>query len=306
MIPAKILLTGASGFLGRILSKQLVTNGSKVIGQGRKQQDITVDISKPFSFDMGTRFDVIIHAAGKAHMVPRTPEEVRAFYEVNFEGTKNLCAAIDKLPTKPKAIIFISTVAVYGKDSGELIHEDTPLNGTTPYAKSKILAEEWLTGWAMKNNVTLCILRLPLVAGPHPPGNLGAMIKGINTGRYLSIGTASARKSMVWAADIAHIVPRLIEVGGTYNLTDGYHPSFGELEKAIAGRLGKKAPLKVPMAVARGLGLVGDILGKRAPVNSDKIQKITSTLTFNDSRAREILGWKPTKVLDNVGKMVGC
>lgn len=304
MNPTRILLTGASGFLGGILSKQLVAQGSKVIGQGRKHQEITADISSPFTFDKKHHFDIVLHAAGKAHIVPRNPEEEREFYQVNLEGTKNLCAAIDQLPAKPEAFIFISTVAVYGKDSGEMIHEDTPLNGITPYAKSKILAEEWLKDWAAKNNITLSTLRLPLVAGPQPPGNLGAMVKGIKTGRYASIGSASARKSMVWAEDIAGIVPRLAEVGGTYNLTDGYHPSFGELEKSIAKELGKNQPLKVPMAAAKVLGLAGDILGNKFPVNSDKIQKITSTLTFDDQKAREALGWSPSRVLGKVGEMV--
>src|SRR5690606_37699256 len=169
MNPTSILLTGAGGFLGGILSKKLVANGSKVIGQGRRQSEITADITSPFTFGQEYNFDIIIHAAGKAHVVPRTPEEERGFYQVNLEGTKNLCAAIDQLSAKPEAFIFISTVAVYGKDSGEMIHEDTPLHGTTPYARSKILAEEWLKDWAGKKNITLGILRLPLVAGPNPP-----------------------------------------------------------------------------------------------------------------------------------------
>ncbi|EON75890.1 UDP-glucose 4-epimerase [Lunatimonas lonarensis] len=299
------LITGKNGFLGSILAKALINGGVSVTGLGRSDVHLPVDISSPFSFPPGSQFDTIVHSAGKAHVVPRTHEEEREFYQVNLEGTKNLCAAIEQLPTKPEAFIFISTVAVYGKDSGERIHEDTPLQGSTPYAKSKILAEEWLQNWADKNNVTLSILRLPLVAGPQPPGNLGAMINGIKTGRYASIGMASSRKSIVWAEDIAGIVPQLAKVGGIYNLTDGYHPSFGELEQAIAGVLGKKPPFKVPMIVAKGLGLLGDMLGSRFPVNSDKIKKITSSLTFDDKRARKSLGWNPTEVLDKVGEMVG-
>ncbi|MCC5936782.1 MAG: NAD-dependent epimerase/dehydratase family protein [Lunatimonas sp.] len=304
MNPSSILLTGAGGFLGSILSKKLENNGFHLIGLDRQRQEINADISSPFVFEEKHYFNTVVHAAGKAHVVPRTPEEESEFYRVNLEGTKNLCAAIDQLPGKPEAFIFISTVAVYGKDSGEMIHEDTPLQGSTPYAKSKILAEEWLRDWAAKNNVTLSILRLPLVAGPQPPGNLGAMINGINTGRYASIGTATSRKSIVWAEDIAGIVPQLAKAGGIYNLTDGYHPSFGELEQAIAGVLGKKSPFKVPMIAAKGLGWVGDLLGSRFPVNSDKIQKITSTLTFDDQKARTFLGWNPTRVLDRVGEMV--
>lgn len=300
-----LLVTGSTGFLGGILVRNLDKKTFNIVDSGRLAGSLKRDISQPFLFPDLPHIETVIHAAGKAHVVPRTPEEERAFFQVNLEGTKNLCAAIDQIPTKPEAFVFISTVAVYGKDAGEMIQEDSPLNGTSPYAKSKILAEEWLKDWAGKNNIVLSILRLPLVAGPHPPGNLGAMVKGIKTGRYLSIGKASARKSMVWAEDIAGIVPRLAEVGGIYNLTDGYHPSFGELEKAIARELGKSRPLQVPMVAAKVLGWAGDILGNKFPVNSDKIQKITSSLTFDDQKAKELLGWKPSRVLDKVGEMVG-
>lgn len=296
-----ILLTGHTGFLGNILHKVLVANGFTVSpmidAKGQK-----IDLTENFFYDIPS--NIILHAAGKAHAVPRTPEQEKLFYQVNLEGTKNLCAAIDQLTLKPTAFLFISTVAVYGLDSGEFIKESHALNGTTPYARSKIMAEEWLKGWAEERGIKLGILRLPLVAGPHPPGNLGAMINGIRSGRYLSIGQASARKSMVWAADMATIMPQLAKIGGIYNLTDGYHPSFGELEKGLAGALMKKQPFKVPMAVAGLLGYAGDILGSRFPVNTDKINKITSTLTFDDSKARERLGWKPSQVLDKVGEMV--
>src|SRR5690554_5271295 len=108
------LITGASGFLGSILAGTLKQKGAKVTGQGRANQDINLDISQYFSFPPNSAFDIVIHSAGKAHAVPRTAEEERVFYQVNLEGTKNLCAAIDQLPEKPEAFVFISTVAVYG------------------------------------------------------------------------------------------------------------------------------------------------------------------------------------------------
>src|SRR5690606_36322095 len=126
---------------------------------------------------------------------------------------------------------------------------------------------------------TLSILRLPLVAGAHPPGNLGSMIRGMKTGRYLSIGSASARKSMVWAEDIADYIETLSRVGGTFNLTDGYHPTLGELELQISKSLAKPAPWKIPLWAARILGKIGDVLGERSPVNSLKINKLISDLT---------------------------
>lgn len=300
----RYLLTGASGFLGKILCERLQQQGETVIGLDWIGQTIQIDITKPFSLDETLVLDNVIHCAGKAHVVPRNKAEIQAFYQVNFEGTKNLCAALENLLKKPKAFIFISTVAVYGLDRAERIDENTPLRGKTPYAKSKIQAESWLRDWGNKTGVKIGIVRLPLLGGPNPPGNLGAMINGIKTGKYLSIGKANARKSVVWAADVANIIPKLAEVGGTYNLTDGYDPSFAELERAIAAALGKKAPIRIPTLAAKLLGYAGDMMGSRAPVNSDKLNKITSTLTFDDSKARKELGWNPSKVLDHIQEMV--
>ncbi|HTM98849.1 MAG TPA: NAD-dependent epimerase/dehydratase family protein [Pedobacter sp.] len=296
------LLTGETGFLGLILSKVLAENGFIVKGFKLFSEPLKADISSPFIIKKDLNVDAIIHAAGKAHIVPRNPEEEKAFFDVNFEGTKNLCAALDQLNTKPKSFIFISTVSVYGLDSGSLITEDHPLKGKTPYAKSKILAEEWLADWAKSNGVKLCILRVPLIAGINPPGNLGAMINGIKSGKYLSIGKATARKSIVWAEDIARVIPNLVDVEGIFNLTDGIHPSFGELEEVISQALGKKKPFSIPIIVGKLLGKVGDILGRRFPINSDKLNKITSTLTFDDARARNVLDWKPSSVLNKMSE----
>lgn len=293
-----VLITGGNGFLGEILKKRL----GCVISLGRNaRNELLCDLSNQIPVFQDSP-EVVIHAAGQAHSNPRTEAEVKMFYDVNFEGTKNLCLGIDKLETKPKSFIFISTVAVYGLDEGENIKEDYPLLGKTPYAKSKILAENFLMEWAKKNNIILAILRLPLIAGPNPPGNLGAMIKGIKSGRYLSIGNADAKKSIVWADDIVGIIPKLCELGGVYNLTDRHHPSFKELENVISTKLGKGKPVGIPLFFAKILGLTGDLLGARFPINSDKLKKITSSLTFDDSKAFDKLGWCPSSVLYELNK----
>ncbi|TSD63248.1 NAD-dependent epimerase/dehydratase family protein [Inquilinus sp. KBS0705] len=297
------LLTGASGFLGGVINEYLTSNAATVITLDRNATGIKADITQPIDIDNGLQVDVVIHNAGKAHYVPRTTAEEKVFFDVNLQGTKNLCHAIEQLIVKPRALIFISTVAVYGVDAGKNISETHPLNGNTPYAKSKIEAEEWLTAWAKQNDILLGILRLPLVAGPNPPGNLGAMIKGIKSGRYLSIGSANARKSVVWAADIAAIMPVLAQTGGVFNVTDGHNPNFAELEAVIAQALQKKKPTRIPMFIAKLLGYVGDVLG-HFPLNSDKLKKITSTLTFDDSKARKLLDWTPSPVLIKLSETI--
>jgi len=301
-----ILITGATGFLGTTLCYSLAKDGYRILKLGKRQDnDIQFDLSeKDIKLNVQEDIDYVVHAAGKAHVVPKNEIEAKEFYDVNFEGTQNLCNALTSLPVPPKSFIFISTVSVYGRDEGDLIPETHPLNGNTPYAKSKILAEEWLQNWAKVNNITLGILRLPLIAGPNPPGNLGAMIKGISSGKYLSIGNATARKSIVWAEDIGKIIPVIAGTGGIFNLADGYNPSFSELEVYIAEALKVKKVRKIPFAVAKLIAGIGDLLGERSPINTDKLKKLTSTLTFDDSRARKLLDWNPTPVLDKIPEMI--
>lgn len=293
----RLLFTGASGFLGRnvrsILKEQydLCTIGLT------ESDDIEIDISTVIP-DLNEYFDIVLHAAGKAHVIPNTQEEEKMFFDINYQGTVNLCKALEKSGI-PKVFIFISTVAVYGCDFGENITEEHPLKGDTPYALSKIQAESFLMEWCGRNKVKLGILRPSLLAGPNAPGNLGTMIKGIKSGRYLSIGGGKAEKSVLMVEDVARLIPLLIEKGGIYNVCDNNNPTFRELEELIVKQLGKSKPLSIPVWVARCLALMGDCLGKRAPINSLKLKKITESLTFSNEKAKRELGWEPLDVLSH-------
>ncbi|MBV4191038.1 NAD-dependent epimerase/dehydratase family protein [Bacteroides hominis] len=291
------LFTGASGFLGShilsLLERKYVIS---TVGLTPKD-DYKVDIARNIPA-FKESFDIVFHAVGKAHSVPKTEEEKQAFFDVNLQGTKNLCTALERSGI-PKAFIFISTVAVYGCDSGENITEEYPLNGTTPYALSKIKAEKYLEEWCAMYNVKLSILRPSLIVGPNPPGNLGAMIHGIKSGKYVSIAGGKAKKSVLMVQDIANLIPLLIEKGGTYNVCDSYQPSFRELELVVCRQLNKKRPLSIPYWFAKTMAIVGDYLGERAPINSLKLRKITHSLTFSNEKAMRELGWKPMNVLRN-------
>ena len=292
-----LLFTGASGFLGSNII-QLLNGAYNIISVGLSPQDTyLVDIATDIP-TFTDAFDVVFHAAGKAHSVPKTEAEKRLFFDVNLQGTKNLCTALEQSGI-PKAFIFISTVAVYGCDSGENITEEHPLNGTTPYALSKIKAEKYLEGWCAMHNVKLSILRPSLIAGPNPPGNLGAMIHGIENGKYLSIAGGKARKSVLMVQDIANLLPMLIEKGGIYNVCDSYQPSFREFEMVICKQLNKKLPLSIPYWFAKSMAVFGDCFGENTPINSLKLRKITNSLTFSNEKAVRELGWKPMNVLKN-------
>jgi nucleoside-diphosphate-sugar epimerase len=261
------------------------------------KDDIQLDIAASIP-EINFQFDIVLHAAGKAHSIPKTASEKQMFFDVNYKGTVNLCKGLEESGL-PKSFIFISTVAVYGLEEGEDIKEDTPLAGNTPYALSKILAEKYLQDWCSKHNVILGIIRPSLIAGPNPPGNLGAMINGIQTGKYLSIGAGKARKSVLMVDDIAKLVPLLAEKGGIYNVCSSYHPSFSELESLICSQLRMRKPINIPTQMAFLIARVGDILGERFPINSLKLNKIIRPLTFCNEKAKNELGWEPLDVLDN-------
>ena len=293
----KLLFTGASGFLGCNIRPILEKNYDVHTIGLTDNDDIKINLAKEIPL-INTHYDVVLHACGKAHVVPKTEAEKQAFYDVNYQGTVNLCKALEKAGI-PKTLVFISTVAVYGCDFGDLITEEHPLDGDTPYAKSKIMAEMYLNEWCEKNDVTLGILRPSLLAGRNAPGNLGAMVDGIRKGFYLNIAGGKVKKSILMAEDIANLLPLLEEKGGIYNVCDSYQPTFGEISASVAKQLGKHKPISIPYWMAWCMAKFGDLMGSKAPINSYKLEKMTKSLTFSNEKAKRELGWEPLDVLTN-------
>lgn len=291
----KLLLTGGTGFLGKNI-RPILDSMYEITTCGFSKEDVLkVNLAKEIPI-LDQYYDVVLHACGKAHIVPNSEIEKQSFFDVNYQGTVNLCSALEKVGT-PRALIFISTVAVYGCESGNMITEDYPLNGYTPYAKSKIMAEEYLTHWCQIHNVILGILRPSLLAGKNAPGNLGAMVNGIRNGFYMNVAGGKVVKSILMAEDIARLLPLVAEKGGIYNVCDTRQPSFGQISEQVAKQLGKRKPLNIPYWVAWCLAKVGDCFGSKAPINSYKLEKMTKDLTFSNEKARKELDWEPLDVL---------
>jgi nucleoside-diphosphate-sugar epimerase len=291
----EILLTGAEGFLGSTLKEKLSIL-HKVYSLSRNSSCHPCDLSVDIPIFKNIYFDLVIHAAGIAHFTSNNQIESNVYYDINVVGTENLLRGLERSGV-PLMFVFISTVAVYGDTNGNLITESSKLKAVDPYGKSKLDAEKLVLDWCKDFNVLCTILRLPLVVSKNPPGNLGTMIHGIKKGFYFNIAGGRAKKSMVLATDVAKYILKSAEVGGVYNLTDGYHPSFYELSIHIAKLLKKRTPLNLPYWLAKTLAVFGDFFGSKAPINSERLRKIHSNLTFDDSKARDAFGWDPTPVL---------
>ncbi|WP_020531586.1 NAD-dependent epimerase/dehydratase family protein [Flexithrix dorotheae] len=298
------LLSGSSGFLGQYLLQKLQPNCTTI---GRSSSNaIFCDLSTEIPV-LNQQFDLVVHNAGKAHVVPKTQAEREDFFKVNVAGTKHLLKSLEQSPGLPGSFIFISTVAVYGREVGENIAENTSLMAQDPYGRSKIEAEEMIREWGRVHGVKTGILRLPLIVGNNPPGNLGAMIKAIQKGYYFNIGQGQARRSMVLAEDVAEIIPKLVQTGGTFNLTDGCHPSYSEISQHI-GKMLHKPVRNLSNSIALTLAGIGSgiqvMTQKSFPFNKRAYSKMTSSLTFSDEKAKEVLGWQPRSVLAHLDELV--
>ncbi|WP_316796868.1 NAD-dependent epimerase/dehydratase family protein [Pedobacter agri] len=290
----KIILTGANGFLGKAISNYFASH--ELVKIGRLQGDVVVNLAD--EIPVLPAADLVIHAAGKAHVVPKTDQEKAEFHQVNVTGTANLFSGLLSSGL-PKYFVFISSVSVYGLEEGVLIDEQYPLAAEDAYGKSKIEAEALVIAWCKQHDVICSILRLPLLAGQNPPGNLGAMVKAITKGYYFNIGSGEAQKSMVMVDDVAAFIGAVHPIGGIYHLTDGLHPSFNTLSLSITRQLNKRKPLSLPFFMVKTLALIGDALGGKFPITSKKLYKMTQTLTFSDQKARNDIGWNPQSVVDN-------
>ena len=294
-----ILITGANGFLGKSIIKAL-ENNHELASLARTSGDYKLFLEKEIP-NFNKSFETVVHAAGKAHSIPKTESERKQFHDVNVIGTHNILKGLEKIGI-PKQFVFISSVSVYGQEFGIAINEEHRLEAKDLYGLSKIEAENLIINWCKRHNVICTILRLPLLVGKNPPGNLGAMLRAIDKGYYFNIGGGKARKSMVLAEDVAAFIPKVAAVGGIYNLTDGIDPDFKKLSIALSKQKKKKTPLNVPLSITKLIGYAGDMIGDKALINSSKIKKITSDLTFDDSKARKLLNWNPEPVLQYLEK----
>tara|TARA_R110001606_G_scaffold237731_1_gene385756 strand:+ start:50 stop:931 length:882 start_codon:yes stop_codon:yes gene_type:complete len=291
----KVLLTGFSGFLGNTILDFLEYNKYEVVKVGRNNK---ADIKCDLSLDKlpNVEVDYVIHVAGKAHVIPKTDIEKDEFFKVNYNGTKNLLTGLNLV--KLKTIIFISTVAVYGKETGELINETAPLLGVTPYSLSKIKAEEILIKFGAKNNIKVVVLRLPLITGKNPVGNLSGLSNAIQKGYYFRIGKGDAQRSIISAKDVAKVIPELLNLNGIYNYTDCTHPTIAQIDTVIANKYNKKIK-KLPKFLLELISKIGDII-RVFPFNSSKFEKLTKTLTFSNKKILQHIKFKPINGLSDI------
>jgi UDP-glucose 4-epimerase len=221
----KVLVTGASGFVGKSVVSLLLRQNYEVITiknrrEGNKENlgtEYRLDITKYDELEELERlenFSVVIHCAGLAHQFGKVRDE--DFWRVNVVGTENIARLAVKLKTRQ--FILLSSVSVYGKvDENQKVKIQEPIGEKSEcrpssfYAKSKLESERTATEICGSNKISLTILRLATVIGENDPGNMSRLIKIIDNRKFIWLGTGANQKSLIYKHDVAEACLQILE-----------------------------------------------------------------------------------------------
>lgn len=299
----KILVTGASGFVGAPMCRRLLADGHHVVAAVRRDDaflplDVEARRVDPLGPDTDWRAalkgcDAVLHLAARAHVMrDRAADPLALFRAVNRDGAVRL--AEQAVAADVGRFVFVSSIKV----NGEVTPVDRPFRGddepapVDAYGLSKAEAEAALAGIAVRTGLSLAVVRPPLVHGPGAKGNLAALMAVLARGVPLPLGAIANRRSLVGVDNLADALAFLAGRAeqGRFLVRDDEDVSTPELIRRLARLLGRSACLPpVPVALLR---LAGTLTGKSAAV-----ARLTGSLVVDDGPLRA-LGWTPARSLD--------
>jgi nucleoside-diphosphate-sugar epimerase len=290
-----ILITGASGFIGRALCAELPKHDYSVIAATR---DTNLETAL-------SGVSCVIHCAGRAHVINETSADSLAAYRaVNVDGTRRL--AKQAVAAGVKRLVFLSSIGVNGiftSDPQRFTATDKP-NPVEPYAISKWQGEEALWEVSAKTGLEVVAVRPPLVYGPGVKGNLARLLPLIHRGLPLPFGGMHNRRSLVGLDNLVDLLICCVDhpaaAGKTFLVSDQRDLSTTELFQLIAKAMGRPARLfSVPQGFLR---FAGKLTGKLS-----EIDRLLGSLMIDDSLTRQTLGYAPkTSVDEGIQKMVNA
>lgn len=291
----KVLITGATGFVGMALCDFLGASAYKVVPAVRAKSGISNEIVVGY-LDTSTDWrsaltgcDAVVHLAARVHVMNDSIENPLALYRAtNTEATLNL--ARQAAQAGVKRFVFISTIKVNGEGRDTAYCETDVPAPEDAYAISKWEAEQGLQQIARETGLEVVILRPPLVYGPGVKANFVRLMKAIQRGWPLPLGAIHNRRSLLYLGNFVDAIRLCVEhpaaAGQTFLLDDGQAVSTPELVRAVARAMGRPARLlAVPVGV---LAFMGALLGKRAAV-----ARLTGSLHVDSAAIRSRLGWTP-------------
>lgn len=265
----KILVTGATGFIGQAIIERLsadVSAGFEITGVARRPPDvncrdfrfISVDVTDKTAvsaFSGSGQYDAVVHSAGLAHQFGNIDDDL--FEKVNVRGTENIAELASR--TGCRHFILIGSTAVYGAKNGP-IDETALCTPETAYAASKLKAEDACRRLCEKNNIPLTIFRLAPVLGEKGVGNVPRLIQSIHKKHFIWLGDGENQKSLIYVGDVARASKILLKrkTGGTEIFNLAADPvSMKKLVRIISDELQTSVPhFSIPAALPKAAASV--------------------------------------------------
>jgi nucleoside-diphosphate-sugar epimerase len=307
--PRLALISGATGFIGRMLCQQLreqcvqVRGGMRHVVEGPWDEVVLFDLAtQGLPEDALAGVDTVFHLAGKAHALCETRQDEEEYFRINTTGTGKLLEAAKGAGVR--RFVFISSVKAMDEGGDACQNESEVCHPETPYGKSKLAAERLvLEGGYVPEPV---VLRLSMVYGPSGKGNLFRMIEAVAKGRFPPLPELGNKRSMVHVEDVIRAALLAAEkpaaVGQTYIVTDGQFVSTRQMYDWICEALDKPVPAwTIPIGVLKVLAKVGDgiggMRGRRFLIDSDALAKLMNSACYSSEKIQRELGFRPARDL---------
>lgn len=296
-----VLVTGATGFVGRAVCEKLMEDSVTLRGAVRAAgipENLPAGVP---AVSIGTiasdtdwsealaGVDTVIHLAARVHVMNEiSVDPLAAFRRVNVEGTERLArmAAAQGV----RRFVFVSSVKVQGEETAVPYTEDDEPAPLDPYAVSKREAEDALIQVATETGLEIAILRAPLVYGPGVKANFLRLFGLVGRGLPLPFGSIRNRRSMVYVGNLVDAIvicgTHSKAAGCTFLVSDGDDVSTPQLIRRIGTALGRPARL-IPFPPGL-MAFVGKLLGR-----ANAVGRLQGSLTVDSSKIRLELGWVP-------------
>jgi UDP-N-acetyl-alpha-D-quinovosamine dehydrogenase len=304
--PGKVLVTGASGFVGGAALKRLFRDGWEVRGSTRHEATrFQPGIESVFVPGMGSDIDwtaalvgvtAIVHCAARVHVLKDVaPDPLAEFRRINTAGTLNLARHAAKAGVR--RLVFLSSIGVNGAETfgTPFSAEDRP-NPDSPYAFSKHEAETGLREISAKTGLEIVIVRPPLVFGPNAPGNFRRLLRAVEKGIPLPLGAIRNRRSFVALDNLIDLLAVCLRhpsaSGQVFLVSDGDDLSTTDLLRRLAAAMGKTLRLiPIPADLLRA---TLQVLGR-----PELAQRLCGSLEVDIKKTREVVGWAPKVSVDD-------
>ncbi len=298
---ARILVSGASGFIGSRLMEQLSTRPACAVQPISRLELSRLAVCDPrnsippeVETGLGAlhdRIDTIIHLAGRAHILKdRGNDSEQEYFRANRDLAAGLCRF--GVAAGARRFVLVSTIGVHGESPGRdrAITEESPCKPASTYAQSKLAGEQAVLEVAKDSPMEVTIIRPPLVYGPNAPGNFGRLVRLVHSGVPLPLQAINNSRSMIAVSNLTDFIQRCIShpaaANQTFLVSDGEDLSTPALIREIAAGLGSNHRIfPFPTAVLKHCLAVA---GRRR-----MFSQLCESLRIDSSKARTLLDWDP-------------